>query len=116
LLKNAIEALQLMNEKKKILTIKTEVAGDNAVVVTVEDNGPGIDAEIKEGLFSPFITSKNDGLGLGLSISQGIIESHYGKLYLHSGHSGGTVFRFALPVAGKADSINKKISAKKLVE
>ncbi|MCW8933033.1 MAG: PhnD/SsuA/transferrin family substrate-binding protein [Gammaproteobacteria bacterium] len=116
LLKNAIEAMQVIPENNRTITIKTEVAGGNAVVVTVQDSGPGIDDEIKEGLFDPFITSKNDGLGLGLSISQGIIESHHGKLYLHSDGGGGTVFRFALPVASKVNDVNKKVSSKKLVE
>ena len=116
LLKNSIEALQVMSKENRKLTIKTEVAGGNAVVVTIEDNGPGIDNKIKEGLFVPFVTSKNDGLGLGLSISQGIIESHHGNLYLHSDDGGGTVFRFTLPVASKVHDINNKLSSKKLVE
>ncbi len=107
LLKNAIDALQVMDKDNRLLVIKTEVAGGNAVVVTVEDNGPGIDEKVKDGLFDPFITSKNNGLGLGLSISQGIIESHHGKLYLHSDNSDGTVFRFALPVASEGDRINE---------
>lgn len=116
LLKNSIEALQVMDKENRRLTIKTEVAGGNAVIVTIEDNGPGIDNKIKEGLFVPFVTSKNDGLGLGLSISQGIIESHHGKLYLHSDDGGGTVFRFTLPVASEVHDINNKLSSKKLVE
>ena len=116
LLKNSIEALQVMDKENRRLMIKTEVAGGNAVVVTIEDNGPGIDNKIKEGLFVPFVTSKNDGLGLGLSISQGIIESHHGKLYLHSDDGGGTVFRFTLPVASEVHDINNKLSSKKLVE
>ncbi|WP_246540269.1 PhnD/SsuA/transferrin family substrate-binding protein [sulfur-oxidizing endosymbiont of Gigantopelta aegis] len=115
LLKNAIEALQSMSKDNRILIIKTEVAGGNAVVVTVEDNGPGIEDHIKEGLFDPFITSKNNGLGLGLSISQGIIESHHGKLYLHSDGGGGTVFRFTLPVASQVNEMNEKLSSKKLL-
>ena len=98
LLKNSIEAMQNISVEKRFLTIVTEMAGDNAVVVTVEDTGSGIDSEIKDGLFDPFVTSKENGLGLGLSISQGIIESHQGKLYLHSADEKGTVFRFALPV------------------
>ena len=123
LLKNSIEALQTIDKENKTLIIASEVIGGNAVVVTVEDNGPGIADEIKEGLFDPFITSKNNGLGLGLSISQGIIESHHGKLYLHSGskssssksESEGTVFRFALPVVSKVDEMDKTVSAKNLV-
>ncbi len=97
LLKNSIEALNDVNVAHRKLTIKTEIAGDNAVVVTVQDNGQGIDDTIKEGLFDPFITSKENGLGLGLSISQGIIEAHHGNLYLHSSSSDGTEFRFTLP-------------------
>ncbi|MDX2507140.1 MAG: ATP-binding protein, partial [Gammaproteobacteria bacterium] len=62
------------------------------------------------GLFDPFITSKDSGLGLGLSISQGIIESHQGKLYLHSASDRGTVFRFALPVVNE-DLENNKMGA-----
>ncbi|MDX2505315.1 MAG: PhnD/SsuA/transferrin family substrate-binding protein, partial [Gammaproteobacteria bacterium] len=90
LLKNSIEALQNVLAENRYLTISTEMAGDNALVVTVEDTGPGIDDNIKSGLFDPFITSKDSGLGLGLSISQGIIESHQGKLYLHSASDRGT--------------------------
>jgi len=116
LLKNSIEALQTIDKENKLVTITTEIAGDNALVVTVEDNGPGIDGNIKEGLFDPFITSKNSGLGLGLSISQGIIESHHGKLYLHTGKkSAGTVFRFALPVVSKVGEIDKTVTLKNLV-
>ncbi len=116
LLKNSIEALQTIDKENKIVTITTEIAGDNALIVTVEDNGPGIDGNIKEGLFDPFITSKNSGLGLGLSISQGIIESHHGKLYLHTGKkSAGTVFRFALPVVSKVEEIDKTVTSKNLV-
>ncbi|MCU7939220.1 MAG: PhnD/SsuA/transferrin family substrate-binding protein [gamma proteobacterium symbiont of Bathyaustriella thionipta] len=121
LLKNSIEALQSIDKENRRLIITTEVVGGNAVIVTVEDNGPGIDEGIKEGLFDPFITSKNNGLGLGLSISQGIIESHHGKLYLHSASKGsmntnkGTVFRFALPVVSKVDEMDKTVSAKNLV-
>lgn len=121
LLKNAIEALQITSNDNRRLIIKTEVVGGNAVVVTVEDNGPGIDNKIESGLFDPFITSKDDGLGLGLSISKSIIESHDGKLYLHSDGGGGTVFRFALPAASKVNEFNQKLlsgqelSLKKLV-
>lgn len=116
LVKNSIEALQAVDKENRILIITTEVIGGNAVVVAVEDNGPGIDEEIKEGLFDPFVSSKNSGLGLGLSISQGIIESHHGKLYLHSDDSSdATVFRFALPVVSKVDEIDKTVSAKNLV-
>lgn len=106
LCKNSIEAMLHSHEDNRFLTISTEMAGDNAVIVTVEDTGPGIDDKIKAGLFDPFITSKDNGLGLGLSISQGIIESHQGQMYLHSASSEGTAFRFALPVVSDTDKYN----------
>lgn len=106
LLKNSIEALQSVSEGRRNLTISTAMVGENAVIVSVEDNGPGIDTSIEEGLFVPFVTSKENGLGLGLSISRGIIESHQGKLYLDScvncdvntGSEKGTIIRFTLPI------------------
>ena len=98
LLKNSIEVLQLMPDKNRHLSISTTMAGNNAVIVSVEDNGPGIDDDIKDELFVPFVTSKNDGLGLGLSISQGIIEAHNGKLYLDKSTKQGTIIRFTLPI------------------
>jgi len=105
LLKNSIDAMHHVPAGHRVLTITTEKAGENAVVVTVEDTGTGIDSEIMDGLFDPFITSKGDGLGLGLSISKGIIEAHHGKLYLHSATEKGTVFRFTLKVA--TDNLKK---------
>lgn len=98
MLKNSIEAMQHVLEGHRELNISTEKAGDNAVVVTVEDTGTGVDHEIVDGLFDPFVTSKEDGLGLGLSISKGIIEAHQGKLYLHSASERGTIFRFTLKI------------------
>ncbi len=115
LLKNAIEALHLIEKPNKILTISTEVAGDNALIVSVADNAAGIDHKIKEALFNPFITSKESGLGLGLSISQGIIEAHQGNLYLHSSNEQGTVFRFALPVISQVEPMDNSVVAKNLV-
>ncbi len=120
LVKNAIEALQTMRDSDRLLVIHTELAGDNAVIVTVEDNGPGISAEVEQALFDPFITSKHNGMGLGLSISRGIIEAHHGKLYLSSGEQGmGSVFRFALPVisnhSDNHSEVDKKVSQKNLV-
>ncbi len=98
LCKNSVEAMLNSVPDNRFLTITTEMVGDNAVIVTVEDTGPGIDDNIIGGLFDPFISSKDNGLGLGLSISQGIIESHQGQLYLHTASAEGTAFRFALPV------------------
>ncbi len=95
---NAIEAMNEANITKKVLKIKTSMAGKNAVTVVVADSGPGVKDEIRDQLFNPFVTTKTKGMGLGLSISQGIIDLHLGKLYLEPAQGNGAVFRFTLPV------------------
>ncbi len=69
---------------------------DNEVIVKVRDNGEGIDASIKEKLFEPFITSKNTGMGIGLTISQSIVEDHQGKIWAENLPEGGAEFSFSL--------------------
>ena len=98
LVKNAIEAMVNSDVETRVLTITTGMGGSHSVIVSVEDSGPGISSEMRDGLFDPFITSKKKGLGLGLSISQGIIEAHQGNLYLDSSSGQGAIFRFALPL------------------
>lgn len=99
LVKNAVEAMVKDNSATRRLILTTEMGGRHGVIVSVEDSGPGISKEMRETLFDPFITSKEKGMGLGLSISQGIIEAHQGNLYLDSSSSrAGALFRFALPV------------------
>jgi len=98
LVKNAIEAMVNADSDIRKLIITTEMGGEHGVIVSVEDSGPGISSEMRDGLFDPFMTSKEKGLGLGLSISQGIIEAHQGNLYLDSSSGQGAIFRFALPV------------------
>jgi two-component system sensor histidine kinase TtrS len=115
LCKNAIESMQdiIMDKNLKlplsdqrVLSITTQMGGKHAVIVSISDTGAGIKDEIINGLFAPFISSKKEGMGLGLSISQGIIEAHRGKLYLVSEkqthlssevQNVGTTFRFVLP-------------------
>jgi len=85
-------------ETERVLSITTQLAGEHAVIISIADTGGGISSEIRDGLFDPFITSKSEGMGLGLSISKGIIEAHQGNLYLASDSSAsGCLFRFVLP-------------------
>jgi two-component system sensor kinase FixL len=65
--------------------------------VTVSDTGPGIPEEIAEQLFQPFVTTKAGGMGIGLSISRRIIESHGGELSVSRNEAGGATFDFTLP-------------------
>lgn len=95
LVRNAVEALR--ESSRRELTIRTFADGDYQEVV-VTDTGPGIGPEIAAGLFKPFVTSKKDGMGIGLSISHSIIESHGGRLWAEPNPDGGCIFRFRLPV------------------
>ncbi len=76
LARNAIEAMSDSAVKERTLTIITRLSDPETVTVVVSDTGPGLDKNIVDQLFTPFITTKPKGMGLGLSISQGIIEAH----------------------------------------
>lgn len=99
LVRNAVEALR--DAERRDLTIRTRNDGDYQEVEVV-DSGPGIDPEIAAKLFKPFVTSKKDGMGIGLSICQSIIDSHGGRLWTEANPEGGTIFRFRLPVTPEA--------------
>ncbi|MEW5726230.1 MAG: ATP-binding protein, partial [Pseudomonadota bacterium] len=73
--------------------------GDEGLEVTVADDGPGLDDAVAARLFEPFVTTKDVGMGLGLSISKSILETNGGRLWAEQGAAGGTVFRFTLPLA-----------------
>ncbi len=103
LVRNAIEAMAESDSPVRDITVRTlPAAVGGAVEITVEDTGPGLPADARERLFDPFFTTKADGLGLGLSISQSIVEAHGGRLTATARPGGGMVFRFALPAAGEA--------------
>jgi two-component system sensor kinase FixL len=103
LLRNAMDAMQ--DAERRELTISIVPARDDMVEVAVADTGPGISPEIKAKLFQPFVTSKAHGMGVGLSISRTIVESHGGSLWAEPNEGGGAVFRFTLPAA-KASMID----------
>ncbi len=81
------------------LVVATGRAPDGAILVSVTDSGPGIAPEIAGGLFTPFVTTKPTGMGIGLSISRSIIEAHGGRIWCEPRPEGGTRFTFTLPLA-----------------
>ena len=95
LLRNAIEAMQASARRE--LVISTAAAPDDLVEVTVADSGSGIAPEIAGKLFERFVTTKQHGMGVGLSISRTIVESHGGRIAVEPNPEGGTIFRFTIP-------------------
>jgi predicted ATPase/C4-dicarboxylate-specific signal transduction histidine kinase len=101
---NAIEAMSGMDEGPRELLISTETTHSDAVLVAVQDSGPGFLPESAERLFESFYTTKPGGLGMGLSICHSIIEAHEGRLWASTSLPCGAVFQFTLP-AFSSDSV-----------
>ena len=101
LIRNAIESME--ETEKRELVISTAPAQDNLVTISVADTGTGIAPEVAAQLFQPFITTKRHGMGVGLSISRTIIESHGGSIAPQPNPGGGTVFAFTLPSVSKEE-------------
>jgi two-component system sensor kinase FixL len=94
LIRNAVEAMAGSDVRE--LSVGT-VREDGAVLVSVADTGGGIPPEIEARLFQPFVTTKSDGMGIGLSVCRTIVEAHGGRLWVEPNGGGGSVFRFTLP-------------------
>jgi two-component system sensor kinase FixL len=101
LIRNAMDAMESSPTRELIISIAPHEG--NQVCVSVADSGSGIARNISEELFQPFITSKRQGMGVGLSISRTIIESHGGRIWAEPNPTGGTIFRFTLAVVSEGD-------------
>jgi len=93
---NAIEAMGTMTEREPVLRLKTALHQDG-IMVSVEDSGPGIDANDVERIFDALFTTKSQGMGMGLSICRSIIEAYHGRLWVSPGPDHGSAFHFVLP-------------------
>jgi len=100
LMRNAMEAMR--DSPTRLLTVTTRSGAEGRLTVTVADTGPGIADDIAPQLFQPFVTSKANGMGVGLSISRRIIESHGGELTVQRNEAGGATFTFTLPLMTEA--------------
>ena len=94
IVRNAIEAMGTQIDPK--IEIRATIGGNGMVLVTIEDNGPGIDREVSEHLFRPLASSKSTGMGLGLSICRTIVEAHGGTIEAMPAGDTGTRFAFTL--------------------
>ena len=97
LVMNGMDAMNHVSSRPKDLLIRS--SSDNAaVIIEIEDCGEGFAPESAEKIFDPFYTTKPDGIGMGLSISRSIVESHGGRLWATSRPSGGAIFHFTVPI------------------
>jgi C4-dicarboxylate-specific signal transduction histidine kinase len=97
LVMNAMDAMEPITDRRKILRVKSAIRDDDAVVVTIEDSGTGIDPNKVDRLFDAFFTTKPHGTGMGLSICRSIIEAHNGRVWASAGAHHGSAFSFELP-------------------
>jgi PAS domain S-box-containing protein len=98
LIDNALDAMKTTTNRNRVLRVETALHGPDAIVVAVEDNGPGLEREQLEGIFDAFVTTKADGIGLGLAICRMIVENHGGQLSASSDGKSGAMFQCVLPI------------------
>jgi C4-dicarboxylate-specific signal transduction histidine kinase len=99
LLRNASDAMSAVDDRPRQLLISTERDGGDRARLTVQDAGVGLDPQAMDRLFEAFYTTKNDGMGMGLSISRFIIERHHGRLWAAPNDGPGATFSFSIPCA-----------------
>lgn len=98
LIRNSVEAMRASERRE--LNVATELDGPDHILITASDSGPGLSEEVAARLFQPFVTTKHDGMGIGLSICRSIVDAHGGRLWATPNPDGGVAFRFRLPIAG----------------
>ena len=102
LLRNGIEAMR--GQPRPKIKVATKLAREGMIEISVADTGPGLADEVRAKLFQPFVTTKKDGMGIGLSVCKAIVESHAGRLWVDDNPGGGTIFRFTVLHAQDADA------------
>jgi PAS domain S-box-containing protein len=111
---NAIDALSTSGNGERRLLLKTDAADADYVQIVVEDSGVGLDPAHAERIFDPFYTTKHDGMGMGLSISRSIVESHHGRIWVEANLDSGATFAFTVPAsvsATAADPDDSRVTA-----
>jgi PAS domain S-box-containing protein len=99
LVMNAVDAMNSVTDRGRVLTVRSEADGSDNVRITLEDTGTGIDPNHMDRIFEAFFTTKARGMGMGLSICRSIIESHGGQLSVSSRSPHGSTFSVKLPTA-----------------
>ena len=97
MIRNGSDALKEISDRPRQLLVKTEIDKGDCVRLSVQDAGVGFAPLDVERLFEPFYTTKDDGMGIGLSVSRSIIESHQGRLWATLNDGAGATFAFSIP-------------------
>lgn len=106
LFRNALEAMAQSSQRELIAS--NLPVDDDMIEISVSDTGSGFHEDVKQNLFQTFFTTKETGMGVGLSISRSIIEAHGGKMWAETNASGGATFRFTLPAASSESLTHAK--------
>jgi C4-dicarboxylate-specific signal transduction histidine kinase len=101
LIMNGIEAMSAIMRQPRVLRVRSQIDGPGAVLIAIEDSGPGLAPETMDRLFDPFFTTKPSGMGMGLSICRSIVDAHGGRLWASQQPPRGAVFQFTVPTAAK---------------
>jgi PAS domain S-box-containing protein len=105
LVHNAIEAMATTTDRARLLRVSTQPQGHHEIAVAVQDSGPGIDPGRLNSIFDAFVTTKANGMGLGLAICRMIVQRHSGELLASSDGKTGACLQFILPVGSARDTI-----------
>ena len=108
LIANAVDAMEDGPADHRILRITTRKIADGSVAVSVADTGCGIEPDLKPDIFKPFVSTKPDGMGMGLMFSRLVVEAHGGRLTMSDNDPRGTIFEFLLPAMAEIGSDRKE--------
>jgi PAS domain S-box-containing protein len=109
LITNSTDAMSSITDRSRILRIESQIEVPDSVLVAVADTGTGFDPGIADRIFDRLFTTKPNGMGLGLSICQSIIEAHGGRLWASPGSPHGVVFKFTMPIREQAAMVKDNI-------
>ncbi len=98
LTRNAIDAMDGVDDRDRLMTIRSRLNGSEMIEIEISDVGRGMNEETKRQLFNPFFTTKENGLGMGLTICRSAVESHHGKIWVTENADHGSTFHIRLPI------------------
>jgi signal transduction histidine kinase len=108
LLRNASDAMSVIEERPRDLLIRTQREGDDRVRLSVQDTGIGVRPDEFQKLFDAFYTTKSSGMGIGLSVSRSIIERHHGRLWAEANDGPGATFVFSIPCSPESAGLTTR--------